>query len=102
MVIFSVTPADDPSSSIFEPTIEDSDTVGDPVIPAEASDIGNGPAAADVAGEAVEVAAALSSHPDSRAGHVYVTRRADEVAGCRLESSAYGEIPGSEMRVRPV
>jgi class 3 adenylate cyclase len=79
MVIFAVTATDDdnPFAALSD------DDVG------ESPPVDAGAAAVDIAGEAVEVACELASHPDAAAGHIFVTRRTDVRAELPQVSTSY-------------
>ena len=91
-ILFAVTAGDADATSMFEAGPADAHEVGDPVMSAEGSDIGTGPAATDIAGQAVEIVAELAGHDDLPSGNVWITQRTDEIARCS----------GSGFRYRPV
>jgi hypothetical protein len=78
------------------------DEIGDPMPGLEASEIPVGPAAVDIAGEAVEVASALASHHDAAAGQMYITRRTDEAAATDTSALEYGPRGDSGIMARVV
>lgn len=100
MIIFSVTTGDDDLSEAFAARPEDRDLVGDPVIGAEASDIGTGPAATDIAGDAVETATELASDNSVAGGTVCITRRTDALAGIPVREAEYRAVGAIEEPVR--
>ena len=100
MVIFAVTVNDPGEGTAFEVLPEDE--VGDPMPGLEASEIPVGPAAVDIAGEAVEVAAALASHHDAAAGQTYITRRTDEAAAIDTSALEYAPRGDSGIMARVV
>jgi hypothetical protein len=95
MVIFAVAPNDPKEAIAFDVLREDK--AGDPMPGFEASEIPVGPAAVDVAGEAVEVASALASRHGAAAGQMYITRRTDEVAA--IDPSALEYDPQGDTRI---
>jgi hypothetical protein len=75
-------------------------TAGTPQDGAE-SEYQTGPAATDVAGEAVEVATALASHDEVAAGEVCITKRTDDAAAVPGASHAYSDsaMAGGPVRI---
>jgi class 3 adenylate cyclase len=96
MVVFAVTTGDPESAAAFATGPEDEHEVGDPVLSAEASDIGLGPAATDIAGEAIETAMELASDSDLPPGVVCITERTDVMARRAAQKSVYRRF-GSTM-----
>jgi hypothetical protein len=90
MVLFAVTATDgdNPFAALAD------DEVGDSP-PGDA-----GAAAVDIAGEAVEVACELASHPDAAAGHMFVTRRTDVQADLPGVSTAYFCLGDGSVSIR--
>jgi class 3 adenylate cyclase len=90
MVLFAVTATDDDNPFAALPD----DDVGD------SPPVDAGAAAVDIAGEAVEVACELASHPDAAAGHIFVTRRTDVQAELPRVSTAYFCLGDGSVSIR--
>lgn len=100
MVIFSVTTGEPDLADRFRTGSDDQSEVGDPVLGADASDIGTGPAATDIAGQAVETTADLASHAGVPPGAICITRGTDEAARIDIDPAAYRAVEGVHDAVR--
>lgn len=101
MIVFAVTTTRPDLAGAFEAGPGDA-LVGDAVLSADPSDFGAGPAATDIAGEAVEVASELASAVQVPGGSVCITRRTDEVAGTSLDHGGYDHVGSNALPVRVI